>query len=264
MVKRILTVFTWSVSFAGLLLLLGFARQTHYHSPVVGLDLKIEHQPDGSFLPYNKTYAEISEMIGANRTKSLGQLKLMQIKQQLLQNPYVAEAKAYSTIERTFKIEIVERKPFLRFYTNTDQSFYVDDRMVIFPIHPDYVARVLIANGNIGSLPIELNQAVPISKLINRKHPIIQVAAVAQAINRDEFASVLIDQIFIADDSLIELSPKIGDAPILIGDTSHLNEKITSIAAFYRSQANKPQLHQYKIINASIKNQIVCTKKDNL
>lgn len=264
MVKRILTILTWTVSFAGLVALLGFARQMHYLLPVSGLDLTIEHQPDGSFLPYNQTYAEIKDLVGANGLKSLGGTNIKQLEERLRDNPFVAEAEAYTTLERRFRIRLVERKPFMRFFTQSGQTYYIDEQMVIFPTHPEYVARVIVANGHIASVPVEQNHALPLHQLINRKHAAIAVAAVAKVINRDDFLKALIDQIFVTEDSLIELSPKIGNAPIMLGDTTNLSKKMAAISAFFRSQSANPQLGRFKTINASYRNQIVCTQNDTL
>ncbi|MBW7846920.1 MAG: FtsQ-type POTRA domain-containing protein [Bacteroidales bacterium] len=264
MVKRILTILTWTLSFAGLVVLLGFARQTHYLKPVSGLDLTIDHQPEGSFLPYNQTYASIGELVGYHGLKSLGSVNLRQLREQLKKNPYVAQAEAYTTLGRKFKIRLVERKPILRFFTQTGQTFYIDDEMVIFPTHMDYVARVMVANGNIPSVPVQDHQALPLQQLMNRKHMVIPVAVVAKAIQKDKLLNVLIDQLFVTDDSLIELSPKIGNAPVILGDTSHLQEKIGAVSAFFRTQSDNPELSRYQSINASFRNQIVCTKNDTL
>ncbi len=264
MVKRILTITTWILTALGLVFLLGFARMTHYSAPVTSLQLEITHQPGGGFLPYNQTFAEISEIVGANRTKALGWTNVRSLVAQLNLNPYVASAEASTTIERGFRVKLIERKPVVRFYTTSDQSFYIDDQKVIFPTHPDFIARVIIANGQIGPLAIPQNKAMPLSSLINKTHAAFAIQATADAINRDELMQVLIDQIYIAEDSTIELTPKIGDAPILLGDTTAIRLKISNISAFYKTQSNNPALHTYQTINASFRNQIVCTKRDSL
>lgn len=264
MVKRILTITTWILTAAALVALLGFARTVHYSLPVTGLELEIKQQQEGGFLSYNVVHKEITEMVGANRTKALGWTNIRALKTSLEQNPYVVKAEASSTLERKIKVQLTERKPVVRVFTLTDQSFYIGEDNVLFPTHPDFISRVIVANGNISSLPVPDNSALPLSKLINKKHSVFSVAKTAGAINKDPFMQVLIDQIFINEDETIELSPKIGDSPIYIGDTNYIAQKIFNVSAFFQARSNDPALHNYHTINASFKNQIVCTKRDSL
>lgn len=264
MVKKILTITTWVLTAVALAALLGFARMTHYSMPVTGLELEIKHEAEGGFLIYNQVYAEITDMVGAKRTKSLRATNIRFLLQQLEQNPYVSVAEASTTLERKVKVKLIERKPFVRFYTTDNSSYYIDNKLFIFPVHSEFIARVMIANGQISPLPIPTNRAFPMQKLVNKQHNIFAVAKVAQEINRDEFMKVLVDQIFVTEENEIELSPKIGDASIILGDTNHIRDKIFNISAFFQARSNDPALNTFNSINARFKNQIVCTKRDSI
>ncbi len=264
MVKRILEISTWVISAVGLIALLGFARIGHYSSPVTGLELEIVKEPEGGFLGYNQMHEEITTLVGANRTKSLGSLKVRNLQRQLELNPFVAHAEASTTLDRKVRVKLIERKPFVRIFTANNESYYIDNEYVIFPTHPEFVARVIIANGNISPLPIPENAVLPLSHLMNKQHSAFSIARVADEINRDDFMKVLIDQIFITEENTIEITPKIGDASVIVGDTSNIKNKIVTISAFFQSKSNDPALRNYSSIDARYRNQIVCTKRDSL
>ena len=264
MVKKILEISTWVLSALGLVALLGFARITHYKQAVTGLDLEIQANEEGGFLHYNEIHLSITELVGANITKPLSNIHVLSLQKQLERNPFVAHAEATTTLERRLRVKLIEREPFVRLFTNDNVSYYIDKDKFIFPTQNEHISRVLIANGQIDPLPIPPEAAFKMDQLINKKHPVFSIAKAASAITSDPFMQVLIDQIYVNEKNEIELTPKVGNAPILVGDTTDINQKIFNISAFFQSRANDPRLLEYSSINAKFRNQIVCTKRDTL
>lgn len=264
MVKKILEISTFVLSALGLIALLGFARITHYSQAVTGLDLEIEAQKEGGFLQYNAMHLKITELVGANRTKPLGAIHILALQKNLEQNPFVSHAEASTTLDRRLRVKLTEREPYVRFYTTDNASYYIDKNRVIFPTENDHISRVIVANGQLEPLPIPLQTAFKLDHLINKKHAVFSVAKVAEVITHDPFMQVLVDQIYVNEQNEIELTPKIGDAIILIGDTNDISQKIFNISAFFQSRGSDSRLMEYSSINAKFRNQIICTKRDTL
>lgn len=244
--------------------LLGFARYTHFNKPVNGLELNIEFPDDGGFLSQVEMYNRISNLVGINERRSLRTININKIKSEIASNPYVHHVEAFTSIEGQVKVKLYEREPFLRFFTKDYQSFYLDRDGMILPLHSEHTKRVLVANGNIQPIKMPLNNILSVNDPSIVKTQIKSIFSTATIIEENELLRVLIDQIYINDNNEIELTPRIGDAYILLGDSTDLRDKLENVSIFYKAKATTSDLQNYVMINARFMNQIVCTKRDTL
>jgi cell division protein FtsQ len=264
MLKKILSIVTWIITALGLMALLGFARYTHFNKPLKGLELNIEFPDDGGFLSQLEMHNRISRMIGINERKTLKTVNIIDLKKEINNDPYVRRVDAFTSIDGNVKVKLYEREPFLRFFTKDYQSFYLDKNGVIFPVHPTHTKRVLVANGNINSVKMPAGKTLNVSDPSVSKTHLKSIFSIASVIEENELLKVLIDQIYISEDNEIELTPRIGDADILLGDSTHLREKLENVSIFYKAKATTSELQNYSRINARFMNQIVCIKRDTL
>ncbi|PKP54096.1 MAG: hypothetical protein CVT92_00760 [Bacteroidetes bacterium HGW-Bacteroidetes-1] len=264
MLKRILSISTWILSAAALVALLGFARYTHFNTPIQGLELIIQAQADGGFIDHAEMNQNIRTLTGIEEAKPLKSIHIKTIRSKLQDNPYIEKTEAFTTIEGHLKVKLFERKPILRIYTQSNQSFYIDHEGIIFPTHPYYIAHVLVANGHVEPITLGIKHTVNIHGKEFLQSPLKDIDVLANAIYQDEFLKVLIDQIYFNSLGQFELTPKIGMATILIGDSQNLDQKLENISIFFKSKATSQELLNYSIINAMYTNQIVCTKRDTL
>ena len=241
--------------------MLGFSRFDYYNSRVKGIELNLIGQKQGSFLDYNKTFNQMEELSGLKINAQIQDISIRKIKTELLKNPYVAEASAYTTIDGFVKYTLIERNPLLRIFTLKQQNFYIDRNGYVFPVSNHHSERVIIANGYIPEISLTGQQ--PISVLKDAPQSQLNTAYIlAKMLESDSMLSVLIDQIYFNSLNEIELVPKIGNAEILIGSANDLHTKLHNISGFYRVKAGSDELTNYSNINAKFSNQIVCTKRD--
>ncbi len=84
--------------------------------------------------------------------KKIGEVNLLQLEAALEQIEYVADAKAYFTMQKELVVEVAQRVPVLRVFNRLGQSFYVDQKGKLMATSPHFSAYCLTATGDIGTL----------------------------------------------------------------------------------------------------------------
>jgi len=179
----------------------------------------------------------------------MGDLPLESLETYLKQIPEVENAEVYTSIGGKLGINVKQRIPIGKIFTDNGNSYYIDKTGFIYQPKFEGNSRIPIINGNIPQ-NLETN-----SKLAN------DIALIINAINKQKFLQDLIEEIYINDKKEFELIPKIGKQIILLGDISQLNEKLKNLELFY-AQGMKPAdgWNKYKKINLKFNKQVVCTK----
>ena len=181
-------------------------------------------------------------------------------------NPSIEKAQVFISSDGKLSIDIEQRKPILRLFTNLGESYYIDENGWLMPLSKSYSSRVMTANGWIDA-PYNLNYQLNVadeSKLDNQipgQRQLNLLYNLAKRINKSEFWDAQINQIYLNSDGEIELIPRVGNHRIIVGDGRRIDQKLTKLMAFYKEGLNKTGWNDYKVINLKYKNQVVCTKK---
>ncbi|MDD3636573.1 MAG: hypothetical protein PHP48_01805 [Bacteroidales bacterium] len=260
MVKRILTISFWAISIAGVLLLAWLARQHYLNSPVNGLEIKIVREQQSGFLSREQLAEMVYSLTDSLKSKRIRDIRMADLENDLQQNPWIADADVSATLSGVLQLVVRERSAVLRAYNRKHQSLYVDSEGVIFPINPNFAARVPIVNGYL-DFPALTHNTAHISDSAYRKSFLWPAFHLNEKLRKDKFLSSLIDQIYINSLGEIELSPKLGSASVLIGDLTNLEEKLLHLKAFYTQKGLSSDLADYRLVNLKYENQIVCTKR---
>ena len=69
-----------------------------------------------------------------------------------------------------------------------------------------------------------------------------------------------IEQLFVNDQTEIEMVPRVGDHKIILGNDNDLETKFTNLLAFYKKALPAVGWDAYNTINIKYTNQIVCVK----
>ncbi len=263
LILNIFTYFIWTATAAGIPMLLGFARSVHYQRPLRQIEVKPLNKHLADFVPAEEIINQIRHQGFADF--SLNGLNNRTIETLLSQNPYIGSVQAYTTLDRVLVIRFSERVPFMRVIDITGQWYYLDSAGVIFPDKPERLFRLLPAIGYIQA-PVKLPDshiALATDTIHNKVYNAI--LQLGQLINKDEFARLLIDHIYVDEQQQIELIPVLGKAGILLGKASNLGVKLANVAAFYKAKTTTEEFGRYAQINASFENQIVCIiKRDSI
>ena len=147
-------------------------------------------------------------------------------------------------------VEIQEREPLARVFTNNGASFYLDDSITILPLSNRHTARLPVFTSFSGSL----NQLNKFDTALLKS-----IKTMGAFILKDSFLMSMIDQIDINKKNEFELIPKMGDQTIIFGDTSDLSQKFEKFELFYKKVVPVYGWKKYCKVNLEYKNQLVAS-----
>lgn len=266
-VKKIAFITLWSALIIGLLVSMGFVNKEQDSLLCKSLDIKVNQDDDLYFLDK----MDIAQLIFKRGDSIINQPKstvnIPAIKQALNSHSDIANAEVYITIDGRLKVAVKQRKPVLRVFNVTGDSYYLDDEGELMPLSDKYTAKVLVANGNIPEAYATSYKysIAEISKDKEKKKNTMldELYAMATYIDADEFWKAQVQQIYINTDNDMEIVPMVGNQKIIFGDTASMDEKFKKLLIFYQQGLNTTGWwDKYSIINLKFKSQIVCTKKE--
>lgn len=263
-VKKYIPYLLWSL--LGCAVIASVAFVSVKQSDVVCNAIEISISDDnGNYFIEN---TDVLQMLNSKGKQPVGK-PLHEINTALLEtiinsNPYVANAEVFSTVDGKLHINIKQRNPVLRIINSEGENFYVDENAYLMPVSDKYTPDVIVANGNINERYTrrKIDEKVFVTNdTANKKLIIEQLFSIAKFLQHDSLANDLFTQIYVNENSELELIPRIGDQKILIGDAGDFNKKIEKLLVFYKKGLNKTGWTQYCTINLKYENQVVCTKK---
>lgn len=185
--------------------------------------------------------------MGGENIQNIKNINLKSLEEVLENEPQIHKAQLYLSIMGDLHIEIEQHNPIVRLVDNANQSVYLSEKGLSFPVSNRFTARVPIATGNFST-----NNEIIVKRILD----------LANKINQDDWLYALTGQIVVDEDGLLSIIPIVGDFKIEFGDAENLDEKITRLKAFYQNGLNNGiGWSKYKSINVSFAKQVVCTKK---
>jgi len=175
--------------------------------------------------------------------KEISKINLANLEDALNNQASVRHAEVYKTINGDIKVEIKQRIPILRIFTDS-LSYYIDEYGIVMPLPNKYRPRVLPANGFIKQ----------------RSKMIADLYELAKFIYKNEFWKSQIQQIFVEKDGDIILIPRVGSQHIILGSINNLEKKFMKLMALYEYGFKIKDWNQYTDINLKYKNQVVCVR----
>lgn len=207
-----------------------------------GLDIIINDELNTGFINEN----EVRELLVAKKLfpegRALSEVDLEQLEKVLTSSPYIDAALCYQTAEGRVTIQLTPRHPVLHVINEQGDDFYIDNVGGTMP-RGHHVIDLIVMTGNVprakaGALYSQLG-----SRLEN-----------------DEFWNRQIEEIHVTSAGELELTPRIGQHIILLGDTSDIDDKLSRMLTFYEKGLNKAGWNRYKTISLKYANQVICTK----
>lgn len=170
-------------------------------------------------------------------------INLKMLEDTLAQNPYIDKVLCYKTSNNRICIRVTPLIPVLHVMNSNGENYYLDSKGKIMPRN-GYYANLVIATGHI-------------SKDYARKN----LAALGRFIQQDAFWNKQIQQINVLKNGDIELTPRIGQHTILLGESTRFREKLARLKRFYTEGLNKAGWNKYTTLNLKYDNQVICTQK---
>jgi cell division protein FtsQ len=183
-------------------------------------------------------------------------IQLEELEQALEKNAYVKDAESYLDMQGTLHITIAQKQPVARVINKFGVHYYLTEEGQKFPLNNKFTCRVPVISGNVSEGIAE--QTYVETEILQ------QAFAIVRFIRADALWNAQVEQIFVTDANTFELVPMVGEFVIELGDANNLEKKFSNLANFYTQGLNYIGWGNYKTVNASILNQIYCTKKDTL
>lgn len=208
-----------------------------------GLDIIVDDSYNTGFIGEN----EIREWLTTHKTfpegEKLSDIDLATMESVLEENPYIENALCYTTAEDKVAIRVTPRIPLLHVINQNGDDFYIDNQGGTMP-RGHHTVDLIVMTGN-----------VPRSSA-GRLY-----SNMARTITADPRWSSQIQEIHVAADGEIELTPVGANHIVILGDTSKVAEKLQRLSTFYDEGLSKAGWNIYKKINLKFENQVIASRQ---
>jgi cell division protein FtsQ len=208
-----------------------------------GVDICLSDSTQQGFL----SKADIQRMLKKKKLYPEGEkmsyIDSRKIEQTLQRNAFIEKVECFKTPTGRLHINIQRRLPIIRVISDRGGNYYLDANGKIMP-HADVPAYVTVATGN-----------------ITPKFAQTALTELANIIHNDPFWDSQIEQIYVESNGDIELTPRVGDQTVQLGEAELMQEKLDRLKIFYAKALSEVGWNKYSDINLKIDKQIICTKK---
>ncbi|WP_296634403.1 cell division protein FtsQ [Polaribacter sp.] len=238
--KRSLKYLFFLLTIAGLGLLFAFSSKRN-EAIKVGVPLVDFASGDNNFL----THSMVNKLLIQNPKKMQNNPKSMidlyNLENNVSNNPYVAKADVFLTVDGKLISVVKQREPIARILGD-GEAYYIDKQGVKMPLSVNYSSRVLLVLG------------------IFSEEEIIELLKLITAIKKDDFLHKEIVGIEKSAENEFQFSMRSGDYKIDFGNLTKIDLKFKKLKAFYNTTFEDKTIQNYKTINVKYHNQVVCTK----
>lgn len=185
----------------------------------------------------------------------LNQIPIDHIEKALLELPYVSTAEIYTDMDGVLQVVVQQREVLLRIINKAGREYYVDTQGAKIPVTLKYVPHVLVANGHIREgyeRALDTLETDLVKDLV----------AIAEHVKGDPLWSNQIVQLYVDDQQDIEIIPRVGTQPLVIGNADKLAEKLDRLEVFYKNILPKVGTEAYEKVNVKYDGQIICERRD--
>lgn len=256
--KRIIHISLVILSFAGITTLISAAAIKANNDATTKAYIEIHRHNNNGFIDKNEMLTNLGlndTLITLNKKKNI---YTESIEDSIMNNPFVKKTDVYFSIDGGLIINISEREPVLRIFTDKE-SFYIDKEGDIFPTSSSYSPMVMVANGYLGTWSETIGTNIYDTIYNNSK--IRNLFTLNTLINKYPLLSSQINQLYINSKNEYDIVPELGNHIVQMGRFEDIETKLCNLNAYYQKILKTDSWDSYKTINLTYKNQIVCTKK---
>lgn len=251
----------WSMifyTFLGLVALTGFVMLMNLISTKDDeqkcTSLRVSIEGKETFIDQNDISKMINNQFGTVIGKELKSIKLEQIEEEIEKLPYVSRAEVHTDIDGVLHVNVQQREVILRVINKNGREYYVDRACNKVPVTLKYVPHVLAANGNIKegySKALEAVETTVVKDLVK----------VVDRVEGDPLWENQIVQIYVNEQSDIELIPRVGREILLLGSADSIDDKLRRLEIYYKNILPKVGTDAYERVNVKYGGQIVCERR---
>lgn len=246
-----------------ILFLWSFAANENRQLACIAHDISIVSRSGNYFINHETVERLIIEHFDTLRGQIIKPITLERMHNVLKSIPYIEDAAVYRTMNGAIGIDIILREPLIRVINNDNESFYIDTGGYMFPLSPEYAARVIIATGDIPLVYIgagNITDHAPGRIKTGHEEVLPGLFELASFINNDTFWQAFIHHIYVLPGGKFELIPKNGTHIIEFGRSEDISKKFRKLKLFYLNSMPAKGWNYYSRINLEYKNQVICSK----
>lgn len=261
--KKYIGIVGWVFLTAGLVVVLGFVGQVQSNKVCSDIKIEIDHSNGNYFVEEEDIFAMVYHEIDTLVGRPISAIETEHLEYKINNHPSVANTEVFKTIDGLLKIEVAQRTPIVRIFSNSGDSYYLDSTGKVMPPSDQYTSRVFVANGHIydSFQSISHMNAKMVTDSIQDRILIDDIFTMAEFIRRDPLWRRQIEQLYVNKDLEIELIPRVGNHRIVLGDATGIKEKFDKLKIFYKKGLSKTGWNEFREINLKFANQVVCKKR---
>lgn len=177
-------------------------------------------------------------------------------------SPYVKRCEASTSIGGQVVIHIEPRVPIVHVFWK-DEEFYLDGEGHYMPMSTEGVANVIVANGEFRDpLPTKRNTIDTAFFHRSAGEELSRIWTLADYLDHHPDCGQLFDQIYLASNRDLFLTPKLGNHVVQVGDPDNLDTKMFNLLAFYKKGCPKVGWDLYSQISVKYSGQVICTRRN--
>ena len=176
----------------------------------------------------------------------MSQVNTRKIEETLRQNSFVENAECYKTQSGHIHINLIQRQPIVRVKADNGDDYYVDEHGNIMP-DTHYVTDLVVATG-----------------AIQRKYAQKQLMRIGNFLLQNPLWRSQIEQINVLPDGSVEMTPRVGDHLIYLGQPVNMKHKLERLEKFYKYGLSQAGWNKYSYISLEFDNQIICKKRKKI
>ncbi len=251
----------WIITLIYLIVAFGFVDDRFENQLCNRIKISVRDSVNTRFL----SDGDIHKIIERNGINYLGiplnEIDLTGIEDAVSTNQLIKECKAYTGINGTLQVEILQRQPLVRVIEASGRGYYIDREGNILNLSSRYTPHILVVNGRFNT-SIKIGEPVNVLKLDDSKSNRLlkDIYELSVFIENNELWHAQIVQVYVNTSHEYELIPRIGPHVILLGTLTDYQVKFDKLEVFYKEGLNNVGWNQYIKINLKYKDQIVCSK----
>lgn len=244
------TVFWCSVALGSVMLLIA-AMQQKSRQLCRGYEIEISGSEEQFFI--DKKKVEQILFLGVNPVnRPISEFDLKQMEKKLKANVWVRDANVFFDNVGQLQINVKERQPIARVFTDGGKSYYIDSSADLLPLSETKHIQLLVFT----DLPESIGKQKKLDSLLLK-----QMVQMAEFINGDPFWSAQVEQIVVTSNKNFELVPLIGKHIVEFGNADQMEEKFKRLQIFYAQVLPKAGLDHYVKIDVQYGGQVIATRK---
>ena len=250
---NILLAIFWTAMGTGTIVLLAAAIRIKDSKKCTGVEINIKAISSNFFVDKGDILNIITAGSNGNLLdRVVSSFDLQAIEMELEKNIWVKRAQLFFDNNEKLHVNVIEREPLARVFSNLGTTFYVDKDLSMLPLSEKFSARLPIFT----NFPSDKKVLLPSDSSLLR-----DIISISLAIQKDSFHMAMIEQIDITAQQTFEMLPKFGNAVIVVGDAKNIENKLSKLRLFYKEIMVKAGWNMYSEINIQYNNQVVAKRK---